>query len=138
MGYLHLPYQTNIQSLWENLAHQIIYFLPSKTFLYTILFEQWYYWEEKFLKPIDMIIKSVELSEWYQQEPLDMFVYFDSWQDLTIKYHYYIENNEELLEKKRKIQDYVIKSNHIQIEKWKNIFENLTYSTHSESIIHVI
>ena len=121
MGFLHLPYQTNIQSLWENLGHQIVYFIPSKTFIHTILFENWYYWEEKFMKPVDLILKSVELSEWYQEEHADLFVYFDSWNDLTVKYEYYLENNEALLAKKRKIWEYLVESNRIHLQKWREV-----------------
>jgi hypothetical protein len=124
MGFLHLPYQTNIQSLWENLGHQIVYFIPSLTFLYTILFESWYYWEEKFLKPTELILKSVELSEWYQVEHTELFVYFDSWEDLAIKYEYYLENNQALIEKKKKIREYLVESNHIHLDKWRGILDS--------------
>jgi len=128
MGFLHLPYQTNIQSLWENLGHQIVYFIPSRSFLYKIIFESWYYWEEKFLKPIDLILKSVELSEWYQEEHSELFVYFESWADLTVKYEYYIENNDALIEKKKKIRDYMLASNEIHLEKWRNVLDSFSIS----------
>jgi hypothetical protein len=126
MGFLHLPYQTNIQSLWENLGHQIIYFIPSRTFLHTILFESWYYWEEKFQKPVDLILKSVELSEWYQEEHADLFVYFDSWEDLTVKYEYYLENNSAIIEKKKKIREYLVESNRIHLDKWRRLLESFS------------
>lgn len=126
MGFLHLPYQTNIQSLWENLGHQIVYFIPSQYFLFTILFESWYYWEEKKLKPVDVILKSVELAEWYQSEHSELFVYFDSWQDLTSKYEYYLENNQALIQKKQKIHEYLLKSNKVHIEKWKNVLDSFS------------
>ena len=83
--------------------------------------------KEKFNKPIEITFKSVELSEWYQEEHLELFVYFDSWQDLTVKYNYYLENNHELLKKKQKIYDYVLQSNILQIEKWRNLFSELTF-----------
>lgn len=125
MGYLHLPYQTNIQSLWENLGHQIVYFIPSKSFLYTIIFEGWYHWEEKYQKPVEIIFKSIELSEWYQEEHADLFVFFDSWEDLTSKYHFYLENNAALIEKKKKIYDYLTTSNQIHLGKWENVLDSL-------------
>ena len=121
MGFLHLPYQTNIQSLWENLGHQIVYFIPSRMFLHTIVFESWYYWEEKFMKPMDLILKSVELSEWYQVEHAELFVYFDSWEDLEVKYDYYLDNNSALIEKKKKIREYLVESNRIHLDKWQGI-----------------
>jgi hypothetical protein len=129
MGFLHLPYQTNIQSLWENLGHQIVYFIPSRCFLFTILFESWYYWEEKFLKPVDLILKSVQLSEWYQEEHFELFVYFDSWEDLAVKYEYYLENNDALIEKKKKIRDYMMVSNNVHLEKWRNVLDSFSISS---------
>jgi hypothetical protein len=125
LGFLHLPYQTNIQSLWENLAYQIIYFIPSVTFLKTIVFESWYYWEEKHNKPHDLILKSIEFAEWYQPENKELFVYFESWEDLALKYEYYLENNNALIEKKKNIYEYLQKSNTVHIEKWLNLFISL-------------
>jgi hypothetical protein len=123
MAYLHLPYQTNIQSLWENLGFQIIYFIPSKSFLTTILFDEWYHWEEKYRKPFNVTYKSIELSEWYQEEHTDLFVFFDSWEDLTVKYRFYLENNTALIEKKKKIYDYLTISNRIHLEKWGHLLK---------------
>ena len=74
LGFLHLPYQTNIQSLWENLGHGIIYFIPSKHFLLELIQESWYYWEEKCKSP-ELCAKSVDLAEWYQPENAVFFVY---------------------------------------------------------------
>jgi hypothetical protein len=122
MGYLHLPYQTNIQSLWENLGHQIIYFIPSKTFLISLLSENWYHWEEKCNKPKHMIDISVELAEWYQPENECLFVLFDSWTDLTDKFYYYLNNNDAVIHKKKKIYDYLLKSNTNQLYKWQSVF----------------
>lgn len=126
IGFLHLPYQTNIQSLWENLGHQIVYFIPSKSFLKQIVTEFWYYWEEKLGKPGDLIFKSIDLAEWYQPEHEHLFVYFDSWQDLETKYHYYLENNHALLEKKRMIYEYMIASNQTHLSKWKTLIESIS------------
>ena len=78
VGYLHLPYQTNIQSLWENIGYGIIYFIPSKRFIRDLILNSgWYYWEEK-QKPMILLLKSIELAEWYQKENEEYFEYFDS------------------------------------------------------------
>uniref|UniRef100_A0A6C0HL68 Uncharacterized protein n=1 Tax=viral metagenome TaxID=1070528 RepID=A0A6C0HL68_9ZZZZ len=87
IGILHLPYQVNIQSLWENLAYSIVYFIPSKRFLKELIDTcKWYYWEEK-SKDISLLCKSIELSEWYAEELSGCFEYFDSWKELGDKYH---------------------------------------------------
>lgn len=82
--YLHLPYQVNIISLWENLSFGIIYFLPSKQLLKKWVGENWYYWEEK-SKPKDILEKSIDFSEWYQPQFSNFFLFFDSWEDLHTK-----------------------------------------------------
>ena len=94
-------------------------------FLHTILFEGWYHWEEKYRKPFEIIYKSIELAEWYQPEHSELFVYFDSWEDLTVKFHFYLENNSALIEKKKKIHDSLVESNRIHLGKWKSILEAL-------------
>jgi hypothetical protein len=64
-GFLHLPYQTNIQSLWENLGAGIVYFIPSLRFFRELIQTQdSYYWEEKNREP-ELREKNIELTEWY-------------------------------------------------------------------------
>lgn len=121
---IHLPYQTNIQSLYENLGYGIVYIIPSqKCITEWILNEDWYYWEEK-TNMKGKIIESIELSEWYQKENEDMFVYFDNWEDLKRK------TLETDFEKKQNIiHEKIYKYNNITIHKWKEIFLNNTNET---------
>lgn len=117
-GFIHLPYQVNIQSLWENLGHFIIYFIPSKKFITELIRQDnsWYYWEEK-NRPNDLLMKSITLSEWYNETNQDVFEYFESWDDL--KYKIENMNDEYLLNKKHKIKNFIEKSNASNFEKWK-------------------
>jgi hypothetical protein len=118
-GFIHLPYQTNIQSLWENLGYFIIYFIPSKIFIQELITKtSWYYWEEK-NKSYDLLIKSIELSEWYNINNKDIFEYFDSWDHL--KYKIENMNDEYIIQKKLTIKNFIENSNIQNIEKWKNI-----------------
>jgi len=123
-GFIHLPYQTNIQSLWENLGYFIIYFIPSKRFITELITQDnsWYYWEEK-NRPYELLIKSIILSEWYSESNQDLFEYFDSWDHLKYK----IENitDEYIVNKKHKIKSFIENSNTSNIQKWKNILKNL-------------
>ena len=123
-GFIHLPYQTNIQSLWENLGYFIIYYIPSKNFITELITQDnsWYYWEEK-NRPYELLIQSITLSEWYNEENQEVFEYFDSWDDL--KYKIENTNDEYIIDKKNKIKAFIENSNKSNIEKWKNILNNL-------------
>ena len=126
IGYLHLPYQTNIQSLWENLGYSILYFIPSKHFMKEIVLLDWYYFEEKYFigdkkNGSQLLNISIELSEWYQPENEGLFVFFDSWGHLKKLMEEYKNDSTKLLEKKRKIQQHVQLSNKKNIEKWREI-----------------
>jgi hypothetical protein len=116
---LHLPYQTNTQSLWEYLAHNIIYLIPSKQFLYELLENTpCYYWEEK-NRPHKLFIKSIELSEWYISENESLFIYFDSWNELKEK----VENitEDEINEKRKTISEFMKINNNVNLKKWKSM-----------------
>ena len=120
---LHLPYQTNTQSLWEYLAYNIIYFIPSKKFIYELIDNaSWSYWEEK-NRPTELFIKSIELAEWYISENETLFIYFDSWNELKYK----VENitEDELIAKHMKISAFMKSSNNVNIDKWKYMLNNL-------------
>jgi hypothetical protein len=129
IGFLHLPYQANIQSLWENLGAYIIYFIPSKTFIKELLKTDWYYWEEKNGKPYyhaELIEKSIDLSEWYCEENACLFEYFDSWNHLKlllVEKYKGIDNIVNIRNKKQIIRDYMIKSNKDNIRKWIELFK---------------
>jgi len=124
LGFLHLPYQTNIQSLWENLGHGILYFIPSKTFLLELIQEPWYYWEEKCKSP-ELCVKSIDLAEWYQPENEVFFVFFDSWSDLREKRDIFLEENAAIYYKKKHISMQLMESNEIAIAKWKDVLSSL-------------
>jgi hypothetical protein len=122
-GYIHLPYQTNIQSLWENLGYYIIYFIPSKKFITELIMNtQWYYWEEKY-RHYDLLMKSIELSEWYSNDNEELFEFFDSWDHL--KYNINNITDEYLINKKNKIQNFIKKNNETNLNKWVKMLYDL-------------
>lgn len=126
---LHLPYQTNTQSLWEYLAYNIIYVIPSKKFLYELLkTTPWYYWEEN-KRPDNLFVKSIELSEWYISDNESLFIYFDSWSELKEK----MENITELdiIEKRKTISEFMKINNNVNLEKWKSVLCRINYSRKS-------
>ncbi len=85
-GFLHLPYQANIISLWENLACGIVYFVPTIELVKSWIKEGWYMWEEKY-KGEEIVNISLSLSEWYHPDVAPYLIYFDSWEDFSSKYH---------------------------------------------------
>jgi hypothetical protein len=78
-GIIHIPYAWSNFALFENLQNELIYFIPSKNFLLTMAKEKNFFWSPPFVSEI------IHLSEWYCSEFNDLFVYFDSWNDLVLK-----------------------------------------------------
>jgi hypothetical protein len=113
IGIIHLPYQTNIQSLYENLAYNIIYFLPSYRFISELVKTGWYYWEEKH-RPSDMLEESIKLSEWYVIENQYLFVYFDNWEDLKTQI-----TNVDIINKKTQIQKHMRENQETNLQIWQ-------------------
>lgn len=115
----HLPYQTNVQSLWENLGYCNIYLIPSKRFITELISNaHWYYWEEK-VKGGELLQKSIDLAEWYQPELSEFFVYFDFWEDIHDKFY-----NTDFIAKKRALHEYMIKHNKVHLNRWNNLLES--------------
>ena len=137
LGFLHLPYQTNIQSLWENLGHGILYFIPSKRFLLELVKEPWYYWEEKCKSP-ELCATSIDLSEWYQAENAVFFVYFDSWLDLKEQRDIFLENNSAIYYKKKHISLQLSDSNDIYLAKWGELVSSLITMQENQNLELVV
>jgi hypothetical protein len=116
-GIIHMPYQTNIQSLYENLAYNIIYFIPSKQFIFELINNDWYYWEEK-NKSEEIKINSILLSEWYLPENETLFIYFDNWEQLKEK-----TNIINIAEKKALIQKHMEQNQLYNINSWGKILK---------------
>ena len=143
IGILHLPYQVNIQSLWENLGYGIIHFIPSKRFILELLeTTDWYYWEERNKKNTlgnenQLFIRSIDYSEWYSQDLASCFIFFDNWDDLYYKYSSITTNSihqeyptcqeypEWYITQRQNILNTATNSNHQTIQKWVEIFTGL-------------
>lgn len=126
LGILHLPYQVNIQSLWENLGYGIIHFIPSKTFLIQLVQSDWYYWEES-ARGEPYLSKSIELSEWYCPDIADCFIFFDSWDDLYHKYSSCVLYPKWYMDKRHYIIETVKSNNKTTVSKWIGLFQQLIY-----------
>lgn len=76
-GVLFFPYAWSNLALFENIQRGIIHFVPSIDFINILISQN---------KPVTYFTNSLfEVCEWYCPENKDLFVYFDSWDDLKCK-----------------------------------------------------
>ena len=124
MGILLLPYQTSTHSLYHNLGKGTLYFIPSKRFIYELYDNKWYYWEGKIekndkgeeYKKYDNFKKAnIDLSEFYQHP--ELFIYFDSWEDLCNKFNFY-KDSKNYNNKVNEIYKYIINLNNYGLTFW--------------------
>jgi hypothetical protein len=116
-GFLHLPYQSNVISLWENLAGGVVYFIPSKKLVKQWIREGWYNWEETY-KSHELAEISLFLSEWYRPDFSSLFVYFDSWDDLSHKV-----SSTDVPKKRLEILEFLANFNQNISMEWKNLLD---------------
>jgi hypothetical protein len=113
-GIIHLPYGWSNVALFENIQNGVPYFIPSKEF-FAQLKKQHNYWFQDSCH-IDM----VELSEWYTPDHKDLFIYFDSWQDLAAK----IKNTDYAVAREKTLQ--IAQRHHdAMLDRWKKIFDTI-------------
>lgn len=74
---LHIPYAPSNLALFENLTRGIVYYLPSLEFLRELLSPHGNWFSGG--------LDNAEYSEWYDPFMSELFVYFDSWDDLKEK-----------------------------------------------------
>jgi hypothetical protein len=114
-GVVHIPYAWSNLALFEGLQLGIVYFIPSIKF-YIELSKQKNFWLQD-----AYCINYIKLSEWYCDDFKDVFICFDSWNDLQYKI---LHTNYE----KHKSYIHGIAQNHRTdtLNKWKNIFASIT------------
>lgn len=78
-GIIHIPYAWSNYALFECVQMGIQYFIPSKEFLFELKKDKNFFWSPPYND------KDIEYSEWYNPENKDIFVYFNSWDDLRVK-----------------------------------------------------
>jgi hypothetical protein len=78
-GVIHIPYAWSNLALFEGINLGIPYLIPSVDFLITLSRGNNFFWSPPFQ------IENIRYSEWYCEEFRDVFVYFNSWEDLSEK-----------------------------------------------------
>ena len=109
-GVIHIPYAWSNYALFEGIMNEIIYFIPSKEFLIELKKDKDFFWSPPYKD------ENLELSEWYNEENKDCFVYFKSWDDLKIK-----TLTINYLKKKEYLKKFGDNHRIKMLELWKNI-----------------
>lgn len=110
-GIIHIPYAWSNLALFEANQLGVIHFIPSKEFFLELIeTHNNFFWSPPF-RP-----EALHLAEWYNEKHADLFVYFNSWEDLVEK----VESLDYPTQK-RKIYEHAIKHHNETLDEWKNI-----------------
>lgn len=112
-GIIHIPYAWSNLAIFENWNIGNVYFIPSKRFLLELSYKNNFFWSP----PLDRDF--IESSEWYLPEHKDLFVYFDSFEELKTL------TNDSLLINNTRNNLIEYSKNHKKkcIKQWKSIIE---------------
>jgi hypothetical protein len=105
---VHIPYAWSNYSLFEGIQLGIVYFIPSKDFLLRLKRDKNFFWSPPYSDD------NLELSEWYNDENKECFVYFRNWSDLKIKL--YTTNYEK---KREYLKEFGDKHKNKMLELWE-------------------
>jgi hypothetical protein len=110
-GIINIPYAYSTISLFENLSMGNIYLLPSKDFILKL--SKWpnFWWQDSYA-----LTDLIDCSEWYLPEHKDLFVYFNSWEDLKYK----SQNNQLLQTVKTNVIKFSEEHNIKTLKQWDN------------------
>lgn len=82
-GMIHIPYAWSNLALFETIQMEVPYFIPSLSFIRKLAINS----DNKgsFFWTPPLLLDQLQLSEWYCDETKEVFIYFDSWEDLQHK-----------------------------------------------------
>ena len=112
-GVIHIPYAWSNLALFESIQLMIPYFIPSLYFLKKLIHEPKKPEFSFFWSP-PLIENELKLSEWYCPEHVDIFIYFDSWDDLKYKI-----DNLNYIEHKNKLKIFGEIHENNMLNKWR-------------------
>lgn len=113
-GVLYLPYQWYAISLFETLQLQLPTFVPSERMLTALIKKASYFFDHS-----DELLheRLFALTEWYNPEVRNLFIYFDNWEDLRLK------AQQDLSAVRRRMADYALKHRQEMLQRWKEVFD---------------
>jgi hypothetical protein len=106
-GVIHIPYAWSNLAVFEGIQLGIIYFIPSLNFFKEISKFKNFWFQDIYA------FNKVELSEWYCEEFKEVFINFDSWDDLKNKI-----DNLDYVKQKELLKIIGIKHEKDMLEKW--------------------
>lgn len=109
-GVIHIPYAWSNLALFESFHLGIIYFIPSKKFMENLSRQKNFFWSPPFKREL------LHLSEWYNEEHKNIFVFFDSWVDLQNKV-----KTTDYAKKRKTIKEFGEKHKNNTLNKWKKL-----------------
>ena len=114
-GVIHIPYAWSNLALLEAIQAEIIFFIPSLQFIKYLIHTDkdktdCFFWSPPLKEQL------LNLSEWYCEEFKDVFIYFDSWEDLKHK----IENLDSIKHKEL-LKNIGLKHEKDMLQKWRKI-----------------
>ncbi len=110
---LHIPYAWSNLALFEIWRVGLVYVIPSQAFLVTM---ENIFWSPPYDKEL------LHLSEWYHPDNKDLFVYFNSWQELKEIYQW---NDDAFMAFKKRIAIAVEERRVSTLSAWKNVMYRL-------------
>ncbi|MDE3055871.1 MAG: hypothetical protein KGI80_04170 [Verrucomicrobiota bacterium] len=117
MGIVHLPDSYGSPALFEHLAYGIVYFIPSPAFFEKLATTHNYFLNQ----PATLLEEQLyEASEWYKSSRENVFVYFDSWEDLVEK-----AKNLDYKAQKAKVLSYVSDYQKEVKSRWQALFNQV-------------
>ncbi len=116
-GIIHLPYSWSNLALFENLALGIPYFLPSRRFFQKLAKQDGY-----FHPNLTSLLREglFDLSEWYAPDRKEIFIYFDSWDDLVEKIA-----TTDYVAQRQKVLAYAQQHRKTMLTRWRALFQEM-------------
>lgn len=111
-GMIHIPYAWSNLALFETIQVEVPYFIPSLAFIKELAAQSTN--ERNFFWTPPLILDKLHLSEWYCDELKDVFIYFDSWDDLKSKIASFDRENH-----RKKLREFGDQHEANMLELWK-------------------
>lgn len=109
-GIIHIPYAWSNLALFEAIKMGIPHLIPSRYFLENLSTSGNFFWSPPFQR------EYIEYSEWYNNAHKDLFVYFNSWEDLKDK-----TLNCDFCDVTANRLKFIAKHEEAELIKWENI-----------------
>lgn len=115
-GIIALPHAVSQLSIFDAAQQGVVQFVPSINFIFELIAD-----ETKYFFAFKEVFKRYwKMSEWYCKENQDLFVYFDSWQDMVNKVKTLDYGSAH-----RKILTFARKHRFTNLHRWAEVFSSL-------------